>query len=520
MHGVRVLEQDRRALGRDERAPHHRRERPERHRGHAGRVPDVRLVEEQADLDAVIAHRCLEPRLALVAEAPVVDRPRVDGRRAHTFRRALLAEREQAADRGDQPGQQPDPHPDLDRDRQACRRRTPSSRRRRRTRSIPGARASRSPASSPRSRRTTLGSTSPQIAPASTTRAHQQAEAAPQEPSARRGRGDAEPADQDQRADQQERLARHRVERPQLRGRARRRVRELEPPQERAKPIATPPIIRNQAPGLRFKRSIGSPDRRRAALVSARFLSHGVGLDQREPCPRGRLPSARGRQEATLDRDRVHRGPAAHDRGAQGRRRLVDRGGRPRAAPLEPRQAVLARRGLHEGRPRELLRERRRADRAAPRLPPAHDEADARRRRRRVLLREDRALAHARLDRAVPRDVGGRQEGRDRLPDGERRGGAALRGEPRLHRDAPAPLALRRRRASRLPVLRPRPVPPVHVRGRADRRASHQDPAGPARPDRLPEDERGHRPADLPAGRARRLHLRPGARASWAPAAA
>ena len=191
---------------------------------------------------------------------------------------------------------------------------------------------------------------------------------------------------------------------------------------------------------------------------------------------------------------------------------MVDRGGRPRAPSLEPRQAVLARRGLHEGRPRELLRERRRADRAAPRVAPAHDEADARRRRRRVLLREDRALAHARLDRAVPRAVGGRQEGRDRLPDGERRGGAALRGEPRLHRDAPAALPLRRRRASRLPVLRPRPVPAVHVRGRADRRATHQDPVGPARPDRLPEDERGHGPADLPAGRARRLHLRAGAR--------
>ena len=62
-------------------------------------------------------------------------------------------------------------------------------------------------------------------------------------------------------------------------------------------------------------------------------------------------------------------------------------------------------------------------------------------------------------------------------------------------------------------LLRPRPVPAVHVRGRADRRTAHQDPARPAGSARLPQDVRRHRPADLRADRARPVHLRPGARA-------
>ena len=63
-----------------------------------------------------------------------------------------------------------------------------------------------------------------------------------------------------------------------------------------------------------------------------------------------------------------------------------------------------------------------------------------------------------------------------------------------------------------LPVLRPRPVPAVHVRGRAHRGEAHQGAARPARPAIVPEDVRRDRPADLRPGRARPLHVRPGAR--------
>ena len=60
-------------------------------------------------------------------------------------------------------------------------------------------------------------------------------------------------------------------------------------------------------------------------------------------------------------------------------------------------------------------------------------------------------------------------------------------------RDAPAALAVRRHGAPRLPVLRSRPVPALHLRGRARRRAPREGGARPARPDRLPEDERRDR---------------------------
>ena len=66
-------------------------------------------------------------------------------------------------------------------------------------------------------------------------------------------------------------------------------------------------------------------------------------------------------------------------------------------------------------------------------------------------------VAHARVDRALQRRERRRQDRGDRVPDGERPRDAAVRREPRLHRDAPAPLALLLGRQPRLPVLRPRP---------------------------------------------------------------
>ena len=106
-----------------------------------------------------------------------------------------------------------------------------------------------------------------------------------------------------------------------------------------------------------------------------------------------------------------------------------------------------------------------------------------------------------------------RQDRRDRLHDDRGRGRSALHREPRLHRVPSAALALRGRRAPGLLLLRPRPVPAVHVRGRADRRAAHQDPARPAGSARLPQDVRRDRSADLRADRAWPIHLRSGARA-------
>ncbi len=151
-------------------------------------------------------------------------------------------------------------------------------------------------------------------------------------------------------------------------------------------------------------------------------------------------------------------------------------------------------------------------DRAAPRGAPAHDEADARRHRRRVLLREVRALARARLDRPLPGAERRQPQGRHRLHDDLRRSRPSLHREPGVHRVPSAALAVRGRGPSRLPVLRPRPVPALHVRGRADGGPPHQGAAGPAGPHRIPEDLGRHGAADLPAARARRLHLRAGPR--------
>ena len=192
---------------------------------------------------------------------------------------------------------------------------------------------------------------------------------------------------------------------------------------------------------------------------------------------------------------------------------MVARGRRQGAPVVEPRQDLLAGRGLHEGRPDRLLLQRGAPDAAAPGRTAAHDEADARRHRRAVLLREVGALTRPGLDRPVQGAVRRREDRRHRLHDDRGRRRTAVHREPRLHRVPSAALALRGRRASRLPLLRPGPVPAVHVRGRADGGTAHQGAARSARPGRVPQDVRGDGVADLRADRARALHLRPGARA-------
>ena len=131
-----------------------------------------------------------------------------------------------------------------------------------------------------------------------------------------------------------------------------------------------------------------------------------------------------------------------------------------RAAPLEPRQAVLAGGRDHEGRPHRLLPRRRGGARPAPARPAVHDEALPRRLAGQELLPEARAVPHARVDpaSAVSRlDARGREEGH-RLRPRERRARAAVDGEHGLHRPAHVGVARRQARAARLGDVRPRPV--------------------------------------------------------------
>ena len=197
-------------------------------------------------------------------------------------------------------------------------------------------------------------------------------------------------------------------------------------------------------------------------------------------------------------RPRVHRRVPPAAPGREAGRRVVDGRRRPRAPPVEPRQGVLARRGLHQGRPARLLLQRRRADPAPPARAPAHDEAHARRDLGAVLLREDGAVPHARLDRPLSGPQRREQGRRHRVPDGERPRHAAVRRQPRLHRDAPAALAVLDDRDARLPLLRPRPHG-CELRGRPHRRAPRPSGARGAGADGLPEDVRRDRRADLRA---------------------
>ena len=84
----------------------------------------------------------------------------------------------------------------------------------------------------------------------------------------------------------------------------------------------------------------------------------------------------------------------------------------------------------------------------APRGPPAHDEADAGRRRRTASsTRRPPRRTHRTGSIAAPVLCEDAKHGRDRLPDGRRHGGAAVHREPRLHRDPSAALAVRGRRS-------------------------------------------------------------------------
>src|SRR5439155_68199 len=102
-----------------------------------------------------------------------------------------------------------------------------------------------------------------------------------------------------------------------------------------------------------------------------------------------RLPSFHAETNPWERRPGVHACAPAAARDPKGRaRRLVGGASGTRAPPLQPRQGLLAGRGVHEGRPGRLLLQRLEPPAAAPGAAAAHDEADARRDRRRRLLRE------------------------------------------------------------------------------------------------------------------------------------
>ena len=134
----------------------------------------------------------------------------------------------------------------------------------------------------------------------------------------------------------------------------------------------------------------GAHDRCDLGRAEARVRGRVRGVDVRRPAARTGLHGSSRRQ--------------ARERGAP---RAAGTEGPPRPAGVEPRQGVLARRGHHEGRPDRVLPRGGRRARAAPAGPALHDEALPRRDRRRPLLPEGRAQAHARLDphAPVPGDV-------------------------------------------------------------------------------------------------------------------
>src|SRR5918997_1170127 len=87
----------------------------------------------------------------------------------------------------------------------------------------------------------------------------------------------------------------------------------------------------------------------------------------------------------------------------QARGALVRPRRRARAPPLEPRQGLLAGRGLYEGRPAHVLLQRL-ADHAAPsRRAPVDSQEDAQRDQQPVLLREECTGPYAVVDAGYPR---------------------------------------------------------------------------------------------------------------------
>src|ERR687892_1359867 len=159
--------------------------------------------------------------------------------------------------------------------------------------------------------------------------------------------------------------------------------------------------------------------------------------------PRNSMPSALPVQAPPGPRLPHGEAPAAPRRARW--RALVDGGRRPATQADQPGQGVLAAGGLHQGRPACLLLERPGPDPPLPPGPSPHPQAHARRDRGAVLLREERARAHPRLDAPLPGgERGGRgPDGVQRLPGGQRAGRPPVRRQHRSDRVPSAPRPLR-----------------------------------------------------------------------------
>ena len=219
---------------------------------------------------------------------------------------------------------------------------------------------------------------------------------------------------------------------------------------------------------------------RRLGGAEARRRDRVRGVDPRRAPPGARLRRAPRRQACRRRR----------------RRADADAGGdpprQPRAQALEPRQALLARRGDNEGRPARLLPRRRSRPRPAPAQPPVHDEALSRRLAGQVLLPEGRAEAHAGLDQAsaVPRLDAGGGAADHRLRARQRRPRAAVDGQHGLYRHERLDVASRPFRQARLDHVRSRPVRGRGFRGGRRGGAAREADARPRGARELSEDER------------------------------
>ena len=151
---------------------------------------------------------------------------------------------------------------------------------------------------------------------------------------------------------------------------------------------------------------------------------------------------------------------AGGGRAARSRCRRRLRYGQRDAEALEPRQAVLAGRGDHEGRSARVLPRGRAGARPAPARPAVHDEALPRRRDGKFFFQKD-APTHmpdwipTRRFEVSTRDRPA-EAAADRLRARERRARAALDGEHGLHRHEHVVLAGRQARPAGLGALRPR----------------------------------------------------------------
>ena len=168
----------------------------------------------------------------------------------------------------------------------------------------------------------------------------------------------------------------------------------------------------------RVHRRRDRPPARPAATARARAVAVFGGAEDaaraQGRCHMGRARARRGGRVRRVDARRPPsravlsgppRGQASRGRRARDARPACgDPQGRASAQALQPRQAVLARGGDHEGRPARVLPRHRACARASPPRAALHDAALSGRRGRQVVLPEGRAEAHARLDpdRSLP----------------------------------------------------------------------------------------------------------------------